>query len=122
MRKGTTQYSNNLEEIKVIDGQLSSGVFGVVSLIVNNRLFIANIGTCHAFLCHYDKKTNDIKVSVLETEHSLNNYDEMQRLKNLYANLEYVNNNSDKNCCIKHTRCLGNFKIKMYYHEHPQFR
>ena len=115
----------NMKEIKYIDNQIDSGAFGVVALVVGNRLFVANVGTVHCFVCVYDKKKNEKKVVDLDTDHSLKNVDEMMRLVKLNASIdpttlsdEAKNNDAHP---IKYTRCLGDFKLKLYYHENPQF-
>jgi hypothetical protein len=104
-----------MSEVKNIDEQIQSGAFAVVSLIVRDRLFVANVGTAHVFLCFYDERTSEKSLIPLETPHTLETYSEFERLANLNANVE-ANGNS-----ISYTRCLGNFKLKYYYHEYPEF-
>ena len=102
----------------------------MVSLIIDNRLFVANVGTSHCFICVFDKVTNEKKViSLVELEHNLSNLKEMLRLSDLMPN---VPNDMEKNkdalsfdsnkSQIKYTRCLGDFKLKLYYHEYAQFK
>lgn len=105
----------NRKELKEIDRMIEGGAFATISLIINNRLFVANVGTVHCFVCTYDKKTRQKAVSTLEFEHSVDNVTEMLRLANLKAHVE------PEHIQIRYTRCLGDFKLKLYYHELPQF-
>jgi len=102
----------------------------MVSLKIYNRLFVANVGTSHCFICVFDKVENEKKViSLVELEHNITNLKEMIRLSNLMANIP---SEPDKNMDassfetnksqIKFTRSLGDFRLKLYYHEYPQFR
>lgn len=102
-----------------IDKKIDSGVFATISLIIDDRLFVANIGNVHCFICSYDKTTFEKRVTTLETVHSLENISEMLRLANLKANVDESSVNYNH---IRYTRCLGDFKHKLYYHEQPQFR
>ena len=127
MRKGTIEYLDNLREIKNIDRQLESGSFAMVSLIIDNRLFVANVGTSHCFICVFDKNTNEKKViSLALIEHNITNFEEMIRISKLMPS-EALPPNTPMNHDLKpnqihYTRCLGDFKLKLYYHEYPQFR
>jgi serine/threonine protein phosphatase PrpC len=118
MRKGTLEYLENKREIVEIDRQIESGAFATIAIIVDDRLFVANVGTVHCFVCTYDRNTLETVVSTLEIEHSLSNITEVLRWADLNA---FVDENHD-DIKIKYTRCLGDFKNKLYYHENPQFR
>jgi TAK1-binding protein 1 len=129
LRKGTFEYLENLREIKTLDKQIESGSFAMVLLIIDNRLFVANVGTSHCFICVHDKVTNEKKViSLVELEHSITNLKEMIRLSNLMANIQSETEKSNdasfeaNKSQVKYTRCLGDFKLKLYYHEYPQFK
>ena len=120
LKKGTVEYMENRREINEIDKKIESGVFATISLIIDDRLFVANVGNVHCFICTYDKTTFEKRVTTLETIHSLDNISELLRLANLKAN---VDETSLQNYTpIRYTRCLGDFKHKLYYHELPQFK
>ncbi len=117
----------------MIDEQIQSGAFAVVSLIVDDRLFVANVGTAHVFICVYDKKSKMKRIVCLETPHTLATFTELERLAKLNANvpLSYSqtktgNKDEEEESVIttmstNYTRCLGNFKLKYYYDEYPEF-
>ena len=114
-----------MKEIRNIDNQIKSGAFAVVSLVIDDRLFIANVGTSHCFLCFYDMKTNEKSLVSLETVHNLSNFAELDRLAKLNARVSFSSADSDANephSLIKYTRCMGDFKLKLYYDELPQFQ
>jgi serine/threonine protein phosphatase PrpC len=77
------EYLENLKVIKDLDKQIESGSFAIISLMIDNRLFVANVGTSHCFVCIYDKNNNEKKVIPLETEHTTSALPEMIRLSNL---------------------------------------
>lgn len=108
-----------MRELKSLNDELSIGAYAVVSLIVNNRLFVTNLGTSHCFVCVYDKANREKKVITLETEHSLKNLREIQRLVNMKADVQ--ESNYDSSPTIKHTRCFGDFYSKIYFFENQQF-
>jgi serine/threonine protein phosphatase PrpC len=138
-RRGTREYTEHIKDIKAIDEQIKSGAFAVVSLVVDDRLFVANVGTAHIFLCFYDKKSREKSIITLDTQHTLATFSELDRLAKLQANLQCglplpsssatLTKEGDKgfdsvaldSSSIKYTRCLGDFKLKYYYHECPEF-
>lgn len=113
LKRGSLEFVSNRKKIAELDKFLNSGSFATVALIIENRLFLANVGTNHCFIYKYNAKTNEQQVVSIETEHNLSNNAEMMRLMNLNANLDKMS--------ISYTRCLGDFKIKLYYHELPEF-
>ncbi len=119
----------NKKEIKACDAQLSSGLFAILALIIDKKLYVANVGIANCFVCLYDKNKNEKKVISLESDHTIFNDEERLRLKNSKADLnEALNNNEinkvieNHNKYITYTRCLGDFRLKFYYNEHPQFK
>lgn len=125
LRRGTIEYLEKKREISDIDKTIESGAFATISLIINDRLFVANVGNVHCFVCLYDKSTYEKRVITLETAHSLENIQEMMRLTKLNANVQESILNATKSWssgAIPYTRCLGDFKNKLFYHEQPQFK
>lgn len=118
------EFLEKKREINEIDKKIESGAFATIALIINDRLFVANIGTVHCFVCMYDKKTLEKRVITLETMHTLDNIQEMLRLADLNANVQDAilkRYEASPQTAIDYTRCLGNFKNKYFYHEQPQF-
>jgi len=119
LRRGSVEYFQNKEDIKAVDSQLKSGVFALVTLIIDKRLFITNLGTNHCFVCLSDKNKCEKQVMSCCAEHKLSNIEEMRRLIKLGANIAVDDTESSP---IKYTRCLGDFTLKLYYNESPQFK
>ncbi len=92
-------------------------------MIIDNRLFITNVGTSHCFVCKYEKNKNEKIVVSCCTEHKLSNVDEMRRLIKLNANIE-TNSCSLKleNPLSNYTRCLGDFNFKRFYRDYPELK
>lgn len=120
LKKGSIEYVSNVKKIRALDEHLNSGSFAMIALIIENRLFVSNVGTSHCFICKFDEKTNEKQVISVETVHKTTNYLEMMRLIKLKSNLALESSFSMENP-IEYTRCLGEFKLKHYYHEFPQF-
>lgn len=118
LKKGSIPYVSNKKILESYDTQLKCGTFALISLVIEKRLFIANVGTSHWFICKYVKKTNETQVISYETDHRVTNATEMMRLMKLNADID-VPNGKNK---IEYTRCLGDFKLKDYYHEYTQFK
>ena len=119
LRRGSVEYFQNKEDIKAVDSQLKSGVFALVTLIIDKRLFITNLGTNHCFVCLSDKNKCEKQVMSCCAEHKLSNIEEMRRLIKLGANIAVDDTESSP---IKYTRCLGDFTLKLYYNESPHFK
>ncbi|XP_044753205.1 TGF-beta-activated kinase 1 and MAP3K7-binding protein 1-like [Coccinella septempunctata] len=109
------RFPDVVEKLRHINSELSSGTACAVGLILNNKLYVANVGDCRVLLCQTDE--NDVmKVVELSVEHNLKNHDELLRLSqlgldvNLLKNASSLGNQSD-------TRCLGNYLVKGCYKE-----
>ena len=122
-RKNSSDYLAYKRKLKELDEKISSGAFAITSLIVDNRLFVCNVGPSHCFLCVHDPRTYEKRVVSLDTDHSLSSIEEMMRLADLKADVNSLSQSYYSNDpIIRYTRCLGDFKLKMYYHEFPQFK
>lgn len=103
-------------------------------------------------MCVYDKTCNEKKVLSVQFNHNVFNPEEKDRLELLNADLSEVlkekegssslsshenNNNGNngnsgtntikknknqKHSAVLYTRSIGDFKLKLYFHEHPQFK
>lgn len=118
LQKGTNEYDNYLKELKKIDNYLNSGCFAFISLLVENRLFLATVGTSHCFLLKYDN--DGAYVATFQINHKISNLEEMKRLNDLKADILV-----SEGACTKtqiFTRCLGDFNSKHFYTENPIFK
>ncbi|XP_049880725.1 TGF-beta-activated kinase 1 and MAP3K7-binding protein 1-like [Pectinophora gossypiella] len=113
-----SQNSDNiLARLKEIDQRLSSGATVVIALVLNNKLFVANVGEMRALLCRTDDNSV-LRVVQLTVDHSLNNEDELLRLSQLgldvnkLRNAQYLGNQTG-------TRCLGNYLVKGLWKAFP---
>lgn len=68
---------------------LSCGTTAVVSLIYNDRLYVANVGDSRALICRTDAD-GVLKVIPLSQDHNLSNEDEVLRLVNLGIPLKNI--------------------------------
>ncbi|KAF7711184.1 TGF-beta-activated kinase 1 and MAP3K7-binding protein 1 [Silurus meridionalis] len=70
------------ERLKTLEQDVSGGATAVVALILNNKLYIANVGTNRALLCKY---TSDRQNQVIQIgrAHTIDNEDELARLAQL---------------------------------------
>uniref|UniRef100_A0A3Q3WCD7 TGF-beta-activated kinase 1 and MAP3K7-binding protein 1 n=1 Tax=Mola mola TaxID=94237 RepID=A0A3Q3WCD7_MOLML len=103
------------ERLKELEQEVSGGATAVVALILNNKLYIANVGTNRALLC---KSSSDGQNQVLQIgrPHSTDNEDELQRLAALgvdSARIRQVGQISGQSS----TRRLGDYRVKFNYNE-----
>ena len=127
LRRGTFDYLKHKKEINDLDNQINSGAFAITTLMVDNRLFVTNVGPSHCFVFVYDRIKNERKIVSLQTNHSIKNSDEIARLADLKTDFSSIIAKDD--CCensdfiddinmsnkkdIRYTRCLGDFKNKL---------
>lgn len=83
--KGTVSQLQ-IDRINKSTRQLSCGTSAAVALIVNNKLYVANVGDSRALLCKTDKHGVH-KVIQLSVDHDLTNEDELLRLENIGLDL-----------------------------------
>ncbi|XP_028169174.1 TGF-beta-activated kinase 1 and MAP3K7-binding protein 1-like [Ostrinia nubilalis] len=112
-----SQYEHIVSRLKEIDQHLSGGATVVIALVLNGKLFVANVGETRALLCRTDDNSV-LRVVQLTMDHSLNNEDELLRLSQLgldvnkLRNAQYLGNQTG-------TRCLGNYLVKGLYKAFP---
>lgn len=101
-------YPHIITELKQLEDKLNCGTTAVVSLLLKNRLFVANVGNCRALLCNTDDNGH-ISIQQLTHDHNLSNFNERKRFKEIGKDLRSMQNN---NIEYKATRCIGNYSAK----------
>ncbi|XP_064419465.1 TGF-beta-activated kinase 1 and MAP3K7-binding protein 1 isoform X2 [Latimeria chalumnae] len=108
------QMQKIMERLNVVEQEISGGAMAIVALILNGKLYIANVGTNRALLC---KSTVDgLQVTQLSVDHTTENKDELFRLAQLGLDAVRI-----KQVGIlggqSSTRRIGDYKIKYGYNE-----
>jgi TAK1-binding protein 1 len=106
----------NIKEIRKLDKQISSGASAIISLVIENRLFVANVGNSHCFICLFNKETLEKSLLILEKDHSLKSWNEIKRLSDLNVDIDALLDSS-RNDYVINTRFIGGFELKNYYQE-----
>ncbi|XP_069545657.1 TGF-beta-activated kinase 1 and MAP3K7-binding protein 1 isoform X3 [Brachyistius frenatus] len=103
------------ERLKELEQEVSGGATAVVALILNNKLYIANVGTNRVLLC---KSSSDGQNQVLQIgrPHSTDNEDELQRLAALGVDSARVRQ-AGQIAGQSSTRRLGDYRVKFNYNE-----
>ncbi|XP_029013875.1 TGF-beta-activated kinase 1 and MAP3K7-binding protein 1 isoform X2 [Betta splendens] len=109
------QRQNAQERLKELEQEVSGGATAVVALILNNKLYIANLGTNRALLC---KSSSDGQNQVLQIcrPHSTDNEDELQRLAALGVDPAHVKQ-AGQIAGQSSTRRFGDYRVKFNYNE-----
>ncbi|XP_073809575.1 TGF-beta-activated kinase 1 and MAP3K7-binding protein 1 isoform X2 [Danio rerio] len=101
------------DRLKTLEQEVSGGATAIVALILNNKLYIANVGTNRALLC---KTTSDGQNQVIQIgrAHTTDNEDELTRLAQLgldpvrLRQTAVISGQSS-------TRRIGDYKVKFNY-------
>ncbi|XP_053275459.1 TGF-beta-activated kinase 1 and MAP3K7-binding protein 1 isoform X3 [Pleuronectes platessa] len=103
------------ERLKELEQEVSGGATAVVALILNNKLYIANVGTNRVLLC---KSSSDGQNQVLQIgrPHNTDNEDELQRLAALGVDSARVRQ-AGQIAGQSSTRRLGDYRVKLNYTE-----
>ncbi|XP_058496466.1 TGF-beta-activated kinase 1 and MAP3K7-binding protein 1 isoform X1 [Solea solea] len=106
---------HNEERLKELELEVSGGATAAVALILNNKLYIANLGTNRVLLC---KSSSDGQNQVLQIgrPHSTDNEDELQRLAALGVDSARVRQ-AGQIVGQSSTRRLGDYRVKLNYNE-----
>ena len=104
------QYEDKQEQF------ISSGCSATIAVILENRIFLANIGDCQAFLCYRNPDSSDLRVSKVSIDHNIDNEDERLRLQHLGYNAHGDGSDSGLGP-HRYTRCFGNYLVKGGYKE-----
>lgn len=109
------QYQKLLEKLHKIEQEIAGGTTAIVALILNNKLYIANIGTSRALLC---KSTADgqLQVTQVSVDHTTDNEDELFRLSQLGLDVAKI-----KQCGLiggqDSSRRIGDYRMKYCYND-----
>jgi len=96
-----------------------SGCSATIAVIVENRIFLSNIGDCEAFLCYRNSESaveTELRVSRVSIDHTIDNEDERLRLQHLGYTGQTESGDSGLGP-HKYTRCFGNYLVKGGYKE-----
>uniref|UniRef100_A0A8C5WFL5 TGF-beta activated kinase 1 (MAP3K7) binding protein 1 n=1 Tax=Leptobrachium leishanense TaxID=445787 RepID=A0A8C5WFL5_9ANUR len=107
-----SQYQKIVERLNALEKEIYGGVMVIVVLVLNNKLYVANVGTNRALLC---KSTVDgLQVTQLNADHMTENEDEIFRLSQLGLDPTKI-----KQVGViggqPSTRRIGDYKIKYNY-------
>ncbi|XP_037016117.2 TGF-beta-activated kinase 1 and MAP3K7-binding protein 1 isoform X3 [Artibeus jamaicensis] len=106
------QYQKILERLKVLEREISGGAMAVVAILLNGKLYVANVGTNRALLC---KSTVDgLQVTQLNMDHTTENEDELFRLSQLGLDAGKIKQVGII-CGQESTRRIGDYKVKYGY-------
>nr|XP_020665801.1 TGF-beta-activated kinase 1 and MAP3K7-binding protein 1 isoform X3 [Pogona vitticeps] len=107
-----SQYQKILERLKALEKEISGGAMAIVAVILNNKLYIANVGTNRALLC---KSTVDgLQVTQLNNDHTAENEDELFRFSQLGLDAAKIKQ-VGAICGQESTRRIGDYKVKYSY-------
>uniref|UniRef100_A0A0K8S3X3 PPM-type phosphatase domain-containing protein n=1 Tax=Lygus hesperus TaxID=30085 RepID=A0A0K8S3X3_LYGHE len=107
------RYPDIVDSINKLNRQLSCGTTAAVALIVNNKLYVANVGDTRVLLCKTDKHGVH-KMQQLSVDHDLSNEDEILRLETIGLSIP----KGLRTLANQHTtRCIGNFLVKGAFRE-----
>ncbi|XP_051015968.1 TGF-beta-activated kinase 1 and MAP3K7-binding protein 1 isoform X1 [Acomys russatus] len=106
------QYQKILERLKALEREISGGAMAVVAVLLNNKLYVANVGTNRALLC---KSTVDgLQVTQLNMDHTTENEDELFRFSQLGLDTGKIKQ-VGVICGQESTRRIGDYKVKYGY-------
>lgn len=114
MDSKTTDNDRNLQRLEL---QPQIGASATVAIVLNHKLFVANVGDTRAIVC--DQLPNgELKVIRLSVDHVIGNEDEDLRLCQIGINAEACESAFGP---TGYTRCLGLHKLKGGYKDVPPF-
>ncbi|XP_012675432.1 TGF-beta-activated kinase 1 and MAP3K7-binding protein 1 isoform X2 [Clupea harengus] len=101
------------DRLAALEQEVNGGATAVVALILNNKLYIANVGTNRALLC---KSTSDGQNQVIQIgrAHTTDNDDELTRLVQLGLDANRLRQTS-LIAGQSSTRRIGDYKVKFNY-------
>ncbi|XP_011476721.2 TGF-beta-activated kinase 1 and MAP3K7-binding protein 1 isoform X1 [Oryzias latipes] len=111
----TPQSQKVQERLKELEQEVSGGATAVVALILNNKLYVANVGTNRVLLCKSSSDGQN-QVQQIGRPHSTDNEEELQRLAALgvdSARVRQVGQIAGQSS----TRRLGDYRVKFNYNE-----
>uniref|UniRef100_A0A3B4B8D7 TGF-beta-activated kinase 1 and MAP3K7-binding protein 1 n=1 Tax=Periophthalmus magnuspinnatus TaxID=409849 RepID=A0A3B4B8D7_9GOBI len=101
------------ERLQELEQEVCGGATAVVALILNNKLYIANMGTDRALLCRSSSDGQN-QVQQIGRAHSTDNEDELHRLAALGVDSVLVRQ-AGQIAGHRSTRRLGDYRAKIHY-------
>ncbi|XP_062853859.1 TGF-beta-activated kinase 1 and MAP3K7-binding protein 1 [Trichomycterus rosablanca] len=113
LHQSSPQTQKLAERLKTLEQEVSGGATAVVALILNNKLYIANVGTNRALLC---KCTSDRQNQVIQIgrAHTTDNEDELARLAQLGLDQNHLRQ-MGLIAGQSSLRRIGDYKVKFSY-------
>ncbi|XP_068108213.1 TGF-beta-activated kinase 1 and MAP3K7-binding protein 1 [Hyperolius riggenbachi] len=109
-----SQYQKIVERLNTLEKEIYGGAMVIVVLIVNTKLYVANVGTNRALLC---KSTVDgLQVTQLNADHTTENEDEIFRLSQLGLDTAKIKQ-AGTMLGQSSTRRIGDYKVKYNYND-----
>ncbi|KAJ0051154.1 hypothetical protein NL108_014584, partial [Boleophthalmus pectinirostris] len=101
------------ERLQELEQEVCGGATAVVALILNNKLYIANMGTDRALLCRSSSDGQN-QVQQIGRAHSTDNEDELHRLAALGVDSALIRQ-AGQIAGHRSTRRLGDYRAKIHY-------
>lgn len=114
------KYPQEMEKLQSMDEEISGGTSAIVTLIHDNKLFVANVGDSRALLCTLEPD-NTTKVRQLSVDHTTQNQDELLRLSQLGLDTNILQTKKILGDRIA-TRTIGNHSVKGGYKDNVLLR
>lgn len=100
------KYEDVLNRLNTINKELNVGTGVLIALIVNKKMYIANLGICRALLCKTDVKNDVLRVIQVTVSHNLYNEEEVLRLCELGLDISSLQNGKFTCWNLKHVNKL----------------
>ncbi|KAJ3615363.1 hypothetical protein NHX12_018930 [Muraenolepis orangiensis] len=101
------------ERLKELEQEVSGGATAVVALILNSKLYLANVGSNRALLCKSSSDGQN-QVQQIGRPHNTDNEDELQRLADLGVDPARVKQ-AGQIAGQSSTRTIGDYRVKLNY-------
>ncbi|XP_070580706.1 TGF-beta-activated kinase 1 and MAP3K7-binding protein 1-like [Ptychodera flava] len=108
------QYPESVNRLQQLESEINGGTTAIVTLIVNNKLYVANVGDSRAILVRADEEGH-LKVQQLSVDHNMHNEDELLRLSHLGLNTEKIRQAGRQLGNCETTRSIGDYSVKGGY-------
>lgn len=109
-----------MEQLQEVEPKLTGGCTAVMAVIINNVLYVANVGDSRAVLVYEDSR-KFLHTEQLSVDHTVENEDELKRLETLGlspSNLIKAGRLGTQ----ENTRSIGDYSIKSGYKEVDSLR
>lgn len=107
------QYPYEVSQLQEIEPKLTGGCTAVLAAIVNDMLYIANVGDSRAVLA-YEQPNGTLAVEQLSVDHSVENENELKRLEALGLDPKELIK-AGRLGMQENTRSIGDYSIKQGY-------